>query len=154
MSIGSFSSRFLQLYCLWFNWFKNVEFFNIFVKLCLYSNFYQAKYFFDKSKKVFKLTLYNFGLMLLFDICTLNGQKMEKKNILRKNSPEIAHLANFFTLMTPIYFLNEHRLLCLFFSPTVLILPQNWFKNVYFFYIFVKSCLYSNFYEANFFLTI
>ena len=29
------------------NWFKNVNFFNIFIKLCLYSNFYEAKYFFN-----------------------------------------------------------------------------------------------------------
>ena len=30
-------------------------------------------------------------------------------------------------------------LLYLFFSPTVLLVPQNWFKNVDFFNIFVKS---------------
>ena len=41
-----------------------------------------------------------------------------------------------FTLKTPIYFQNEYRLLFLFFSPTVLLVPQNWFKNVDFLNIF------------------
>ena len=87
--------------------------------------------------------------------------KNEKNAILKKKLPflsryshEIAHLATFFIEKTPIYFLNEHRLLLLFFSPAVLLVLQNWFKNVYFFNIFVKSCLYSNFYKAKFFFDI
>ena len=106
--------------------------------------------------------MYTFWFMLLFNICTLNGQKMKKTLFLRKKWPflsryshEIAHLANFFTLKTPIYFWNEHRLLFLFFSPTALLGPHNWFKNVYFFNIFqIMPLLKFLFYKATFFWTL
>ena len=36
-------------------------------------------FFFEKSKKIANEILYNFRLMLLFEVCTINGLKIKKK---------------------------------------------------------------------------
>ena len=38
----------------------------------------KQKFFLTKAKRIANQILYNFRLMLLFIICTLNGQKMKK----------------------------------------------------------------------------
>ena len=62
------------------NGLKNlkVDFYRIFVKSYHPSNFYEANFFLQKLKEFSNQILNNFRLMLLFEDCTLNGQKMKK----------------------------------------------------------------------------
>ena len=95
--------------------------------------------------------MYSFGLMLLFDIWTLNDQKIikcyfwEKLPFLSIYSHEIAHLTNFLLKRPP--FIKKISIGSFFFSffSNYTACTQKLVKKCWLFNIFVKLCLYLHF---------
>ena len=88
ISIGSFSYFFLKLYCVYPKTdSKLLTFLTFLQNHALTQTFMKQKKLIEATRICTNQILYNFTLMLLFDISTLNGQKNKKKRLsFSKNS--------------------------------------------------------------------